>query len=124
MLSEEAEGGPARLHARRVWIIDPLDGTREFAELDPDGTRRTDFAVHVALWEAGLGLTAGAVALPARGRAWDSATVDPARDGAARDVLAGARPLRLAVSRTRPPAVVGHLARRPDVESSRWARPG
>ena len=116
VLSEEAEGGPARLAARRVWIIDPLDGTREFAEVNPDGTRRTDFAVHVALWEAELGLTAGAVTLPARGRACDSATVEPVRDDAAHDVLAGTRPLRVAVSRTRPPAVVGHLAHRPDVE--------
>ncbi len=116
VLSEEAEGDPARLAARRVWIIDPLDGTREFAEVDPDGTRRTDFAVHVALWEAGRGLTVGAVTLPARGRACDSATVDLVRDGSARDVLAGSRPLRVAVSRTRPPAIVGHLAHRPDVE--------
>jgi len=116
VLSEEAENDPARLASRRVWIIDPLDGTREFAEVDPDGTRRTDFAVHVALWEAALGLTAGAVTLPARGLAYDSATVHPVRDGAAREVLAGTRPLRVAVSRTRPPAVVGHLARRPDVE--------
>ena len=116
VLSEEAESDPARLAARRVWIIDPLDGTREFAEVDPDSTRRTDFAVHVALWEAGVGLTAGAVTLPARGRAYDSATVDLVRDGAASEVLAGTRPLRIAVSRTRPPAVVGHLADRPDVE--------
>ncbi len=116
VLSEEAESDPARLAARRVWIIDPLDGTREFAEVGPDGIRRTDFAVHVALWEAGRGLTAGAVTLPASGHAYDSATVDPVRDGAARDVLAGARPLRIAVSRTRPPAIVGHLAGRSDVE--------
>jgi len=116
VLSEEAERDPARLGARRVWIVDPLDGTREFAEVDPDGTRRTDFAVHVALWEAGRGLTAGAVTLPARGLAYDSATVDRVLPEAARDVLAGVRPLRIAVSRTRPPAFVTHLAHRPDVE--------
>jgi 3'(2'), 5'-bisphosphate nucleotidase len=116
VLSEEAESDPARLAARRVWIIDPLDGTREFAEVGPDGTRRTDFAVHVALWEVERGLTVGAVTLPARGRARDSATVDLVRDDAAWDVLAGTRPLRVAVSRTRPPAVLGHLAHRPDVE--------
>ncbi len=73
VLSEEAKDDPARLGAGRVWIIDPLDGTREFAEIDPDGTRRTDFAVHVALWERGRGLVAGAVALPGRGRVFDSA---------------------------------------------------
>ena len=116
VLSEEAESDPGRLSARRVWIIDPLDGTREFSEVGPDGVRRTDFAVHVALWEAGRGLTAGAVTLPARGLAYDSATVHQVPRDAARDVLGGRRPLRIAVSRTRPPSVVTHLARHPDVE--------
>ena len=68
MLSEEGADDPARLSARRVWIVDPLDGTREFGE-----PGRTDWAVHVALWErsgpSGPGdLTAGAVALPAQGK--------------------------------------------------------
>ncbi len=64
VLSEEGADDPARLTASRVWIVDPLDGTREFG--DPG---RTDWAVHVALWErTGPGeLTAGAVALPAQG---------------------------------------------------------
>src|SRR6266516_4183736 len=67
VLSEEGKDDPARLTADRVWIVDPLDGTREFGEAG-----RTDWAVHVALWErtsdeAGE-LTAGAVALPAQGR--------------------------------------------------------
>src|SRR6201993_1824162 len=60
VLSEEGADDPARLAARRVWIVDPLDGTREFGE-----PGRTDWAVHVALWERGE-LTAGAVALPAQ----------------------------------------------------------
>jgi len=46
VLSEEGADNPARLSARRVWIVDPLDGTREFGE-----PGRTDWAVHVALWE-------------------------------------------------------------------------
>ena len=46
VLSEEGADNPARLDARRVWIVDPLDGTREFGE-----PGRTDWAVHVALWE-------------------------------------------------------------------------
>ena len=46
VLSEEGADNPARLGARRVWIVDPLDGTREFGE-----PGRTDWAVHVALWE-------------------------------------------------------------------------
>jgi 3'(2'), 5'-bisphosphate nucleotidase len=66
VLSEEAADDPARLAAGRVWIVDPLDGTREFGE-----PGRTDWAVHVAVWERaaadGAGdLTAGAVALPAQ----------------------------------------------------------
>src|SRR5688500_20358050 len=48
VLSEEAVDDPARLTADRVWIVDPLDGTREFAE-----PGRVDWAVHVALWERG-----------------------------------------------------------------------
>ena len=48
VLSEEGADNPARLGARRVWIVDPLDGTREFGE-----PGRTDWAVHVALWESG-----------------------------------------------------------------------
>ena len=116
VLSEEAKDDPARLAAARVWIIDPLDGTREFAEIDPDGTRRTDFAVHVALWTAGLGLTVGAVALPGRDVTFSSCTVPRVADAAAQEVLAGSRPLRIAASRTRPPAVVGRLAERDDVE--------
>ena len=115
VLSEEAADDAARVDADRVWIIDPLDGTREFAERTDAGWR-TDFAVHVALWERGAGLTAGAVALPARGQVFDTArpTVPDARDTA--DVLAGRRPLRLAASRSRPPAFVAALAERGDVE--------
>jgi len=62
VLSEEAADDPSRLTADRVWIVDPLDGTNEFGDIP-----RTDWAVHVALWERDKGLTAGAVALPARG---------------------------------------------------------
>ena len=62
---------PARLAADRVWIVDPLDGTREFGEQG-----RTDWAVHVALWERGE-LTAGAVALPAQGRVLSTAEPPP-----------------------------------------------
>ncbi|MGE5827478.1 MAG: inositol monophosphatase family protein, partial [Micromonosporaceae bacterium] len=62
VLSEEGVRDAApRIGATRVWIVDPLDGTREFAE-----PGRTDWAVHVALWQRGRGLVAGAVALPAR----------------------------------------------------------
>src|SRR3954452_23870319 len=66
-LSEEGVDDLRRLHARRVWIVDPLDGTREFSE-----PGRTDWAVHVALWTADCFrpscLSAGAGAVPRRAR--------------------------------------------------------
>ena len=70
VLSEEGADDPARLTANRVWIVDPLDGTREFGE-----PGRTDWAVHVALWQrtGGGELTAGAVALPAQGQVLSTA---------------------------------------------------
>ena len=71
VLSEEGVDGKERLSADRVWIVDPLDGTREFGEAG-----RVDWAVHVALWERGE-LTAGAVALPAQGKTLN--TAEPAR---------------------------------------------
>jgi 3'(2'), 5'-bisphosphate nucleotidase len=58
ILSEEAADNRRRLSAKRVWIIDPIDGTTEFAEHP-----RHDWAIHIALWEAGE-LTAASVALP------------------------------------------------------------
>ncbi len=62
VLSEESDDDPARLEAERVWIIDPLDGTREYGM-----PGRCDWAVHIALWERGREITAAAVALPALG---------------------------------------------------------
>ena len=59
VLSEEGREDPRRFDGGRVWIIDPLDGTREFAERD-----RVDWAVHIALWEDDH-FVAGAVSLPA-----------------------------------------------------------
>jgi 3'(2'), 5'-bisphosphate nucleotidase len=91
VLSEEGVDDPVRLSAQRVWIVDPLDGTREFAE-----PGREDWAVHVALWQCGA-LVAGAVALPARGVTLT--TPDPAPPPAHSGVP------RIVVSRTRPPAI-------------------
>lgn len=96
-LSEEAADDHGRLRARRVWIIDPLDGTREFAE-----PPREDWAVHVALWEEGE-LRAGAVALPARGTVLCTDDPVPPRAPVRR------RP-RMLVSRTRAPEFVTRLA--------------
>ncbi|MGH3970247.1 MAG: 3'(2'),5'-bisphosphate nucleotidase CysQ, partial [Mycobacterium sp.] len=91
VLSEEGADNPVRLRSERVWIVDPLDGTREFAELG-----REDWAVHVALWYSGE-LAAGAVALPAQGVTLATPEVDlpPPQPG----------PPRIVVSRTRPPAI-------------------
>ena len=91
VLSEEGADDPVRLTAQRVWIVDPLDGTREFAEFDRD-----DWAVHVALWQSGE-LVAGAVALPAQN------TVLSTPEVAAPRAVAG--PPRIVVSRSRPPAL-------------------
>ncbi len=91
VLSEEGIDNPVRLSAQRVWIVDPLDGTREFSELG-----REDWAVHVALWQSGS-LVAGAVALPAQGVTLS--TPDPVPPPAY-----SGEP-RIVVSRTRPPAV-------------------
>jgi 3'(2'), 5'-bisphosphate nucleotidase len=98
VLSEEGADDGSRLGAARVWIVDPLDGTREFGE-----PGRDDWAVHVALWADGR-LAAGAVALPAEGMilATDPVPVVP-------PPTAGARP-RIVVSRSRPPAFAAPLA--------------
>lgn len=88
VLSEEEKDSRARLAKARVWIVDPLDGTREYAE------GRSDWAVHVALAVDGVA-SAGAVALPALGCLLRS------------DLPAALAPLaagcRMVVSRTRPP---------------------
>jgi len=97
VLSEEGKDDPARLTAERVWIVDPLDGTREFSE-----PPRDDWAIHVALWSGG-DLVAGAVALPARG-----VTLSTAQPPTVADAPAG--PPRLLFSRTRPPVEAQRVA--------------
>ena len=103
VLSEEGKDELSRLAAERVWIVDPLDGTREYAE---EG--RGDWAVHVALWERGE-LAAGAVALPSQGR-----TLSTAEPFALRAPRTGR--IRIAVSRTRPPEFTRRLADHVDAD--------
>lgn len=89
LLSEERTCDGSRTAQARVWIVDPLDGTREYGE------GRSDWAVHVALAVGGAPL-AGAVALPGLGlvlRSDAPQPLPPAND-----------PLRMVVSRTRPAA--------------------
>ena len=96
VLSEETPDDRARLAGRRVWIVDPLDGTAEFR------AGREDWAVHVGLSIDGVAAV-GAVALPALGCCHSTAkphALAPQR---------GARPV-LAVSRSRPPAETAGLA--------------
>jgi 3'(2'), 5'-bisphosphate nucleotidase len=116
VLSEEGtHDDPARLVADRVWIVDPLDGTREYGE-----PGRVDWAVHIGLWgrvgptfrasgtDAHLGygrLLAGAVALPAQHRVLGTDT-PPAYP----PLVDTGGVLRLVASRTRPPAFLAAVA--------------
>lgn len=95
VLSEESPDDPARLAQSRVWIIDPLDGTREYSE------GRPDWAVHVALAVDGVPRV-GAVAVPVPGQLFRS-------DRVKRPTAVRERPIML-VSRTRPPAEAQELA--------------
>ena len=110
VLSEEGIDDKARLTADRVWIVDPLDGTREFGE-----PGRTDWAVHVALWardtQGGEGtLIAGAVALPAKELVLATNGVETTAGPGAQ------RPLRMVVSRTRASDLVKAVAARLNAE--------
>lgn len=90
VLSEEGADDDLRLGAERVWVVDPLDGTREYGE-----PGRSDWAVHIALVVGGAA-SVGAVALPAEGAVLatrPAPPAPPARPG----------PLRVVTSRTRHP---------------------
>lgn len=87
LLSEEEKDNPARLAKDRVWIVDPVDGTREYGE------GRTDWAVHVALAIRGRA-SIGAVALPGLGMVLRTDQPQPLPPGSAKP--------RIVVSRTRP----------------------
>jgi 3'(2'), 5'-bisphosphate nucleotidase len=126
VLSEESKDDPIRLERERVWIVDPLDGTREFGE-----PGRVDWAVHVALWArdtpagpgapAGPGdgdLIAGAVALPAQGRVLSTAAPTP---------LTGPdehHPPRMVVSRSRASDLVKSVAALIKAELVPWGSAG
>ncbi|TPG43446.1 3'(2'),5'-bisphosphate nucleotidase CysQ [Sphingomonas koreensis] len=101
VLSEEAQDDQARCTVDRVWIVDPLDGTREYGE------GRDDWAVHVALSIGGRPAI-GAVAMPGLDRVFVSNGVE----------VPGAAParLRMVVSRTRPPDIAVKLAEALDAE--------
>lgn len=97
LLSEEGADSTIRLSAERVWIVDPLDGTREFGEAG-----RIDWAVHVALVIGGV-LRLGAVSLPAQRVTYASgAPLPPLGPMPSR--------IRMITSRSRPPAVAKDVA--------------
>jgi len=89
LLSEEMACDGARLQHSRVWIVDPVDGTREYGE------ERADWAVHVGLAINGVP-TIGAVALPGHEDGIVLRTDQP------RAIPPAPEKLRMVVSRTRP----------------------
>lgn len=97
LLSEEMKDDGTRLAQRRVWIIDPVDGTREYGE------GRIDWAVHVALAIDGVA-TIGAVALPGAGVVM--------RSDQPLSLPRAGTPLRMVVSRTRPAKEAVEVAQR------------
>jgi 3'(2'), 5'-bisphosphate nucleotidase len=117
VLSEEATDDLSRVQADRVWIVDPVDGTHEFSM-----PGRTDWAVHVALWQRdngphGGGITDAAVALPARGEVYRTDTVPPPpprADG----------PILITASASRPPPVLWWLRDRLDIRLVRIGSAG
>lgn len=116
VLSEEAPDDLTRLHADRVWIVDPVDGTAQYCR-----PGRRDWAVHIALWQRVDGpdgrITDAAVALPAYGEVYRSDTVTAAggeRSG----------PIRITASSNRPPAVLFRIAEQMDVELVRIGSAG
>jgi 3'(2'), 5'-bisphosphate nucleotidase len=116
VLSEEATDDLSRVDADRVWIVDPVDGTREFSM-----PGREDWAVHIALWQrarvGGPGLTDAVVALPARGEVYRSDTVvapPPRREG----------PILITASASRPPAVLWRMREQLDFQMVRIGSAG
>ncbi len=120
ILSEETKDSPERLEQQRCWIVDPLDGTKEYSQL------RKDWAVHVALTFDGV-CGIGAVDLPAQGRMlWGVATPGHVRggmigaDGKPGDAVRGdSEPpakLRIGCSRSHTPPWVENFAKEMDAE--------
>ena len=116
VLSEEAVDDLSRVHADRVWIVDPVDGTREFSS-----PGRDDWAVHIALWQRNGGpngaITDASVALPARGEVYrsDTVTPPPPRQGG---------PIRVTASASRPPAVLWRMRDSLDIQVVRIGSAG
>ena len=112
VLSEEAVDDVSRVDAERVWIVDPVDGTHEYSL-----PGRDDWAVHIALWQRGGGITDAAVALPARAEVYRTDTVTPPPPRAE-------GPIRITASANRPPPVLWWLRERLDIQLVRIGSAG
>lgn len=104
ILCEETADSPARLAARRLWIVDPLDGTKEFL------AQNGEFSVMIALVEDGTPVL-GVVYLPAAGRLYSATTGGGAwlrTEGRTHQLRSGTPPgqLRLVTSRSHADAAV------------------
>ena len=121
MLSEEAVDDVSRVHADRVWIVDPVDGTREFSWPGREPTGRCTSRCGSARSRGGPtpdgGITDAAVALPARGEVYrtDTVTAPPPRTEG---------PIRITASASRPPAVLWRLRDRMDIQMVRIGSAG
>src|SRR5262245_27983879 len=115
VLSEEAVDDVSRVHTDRVWIVDPVDGTREFS-----WPGRTDWVVHVALWQRSGGthggITDAAGALPSRDGAYPTDAGPPPRRTEG--------PIRITATASRPPAVLWRLRDRMDIQLVRIGSAG
>lgn len=107
VLSEEGDLEVARVNAGRVWIIDPLDGTAQYS------SGGDDFAVHIALWEAGSmapsQICAASVAVPARNELWSM-------DEPVQRYQPNGSPIRILVSRSRPPREIDAVIKKLEVD--------
>ena len=103
VLSEEGDLEVARLNAKRVWIIDPLDGTAQYS------SGGDDFAVHIALWEAGSQapsqISAASVAVPSRNELWSM-------DEPVQRYQPTGSAIRILVSRSRPPREINVVSKK------------
>jgi 3'(2'), 5'-bisphosphate nucleotidase len=103
VLSEEGDLEVARLNAKRVWIIDPLDGTAQYS------SGSDDFAVHIALWDSSSQMPSqicvASVAVPSRNELWSM-------DEPVQRYQPNGAPIRILVSRSRPPREIAAVIKK------------
>lgn len=102
-LSEETVDNPSRLERERVWIVDPLDGTREFVKGLPE------FCVSIGFVENGV---------PVAGGIYNPASEETFLGAVDSGVLYNGRPVRCSQRSTLDGALI--LASRSEVKRSEW----